>query len=81
MKALRRIALTELQVMFYSPIAWFILIIFLFQVVMAFNGSYEKSVLLQDTGRQLKNLTGGTYFDPMFGFFKKLLSYLSLYIP
>ena len=81
MKALRRIALTELQVMFYSPIAWFILIIFLFQVVMAFNGSYEKSVLLQDMGRQLKNLTGGTYFDPMFGFFKKLLSYLYLYIP
>ena len=81
MKALRRIALTELQVMFYSPIAWFILIIFLFQVVMAFNSGFEGRVAAQDMGRDLYALTSGIYMNPMFGFFKKLLSYLYLYIP
>ena len=81
MKALKRIALTELQVMFYSPIAWFILIIFLIQVSMAFNGSFAGVVAASEMGRGLYNLTSGVFYNPMFGMFARLLSYLYLYIP
>ena len=81
MKALKRIALTELQVMFYSPIAWFILIIFLIQVSMAFNGSFAGQVAASEMGRELYNLTTNVFYHPMFGMFRKILSYLYLYIP
>ena len=81
MKALKRIALTELQVMFYSPIAWFILIIFLIQVSMAFNGSFARWVSAAEMGRNMSNLTNMVYFNPMYGCFRKILSYLYLYIP
>ena len=81
MKALKRIALTELQVMFYSPIAWFILIIFLVQVVMAFNGNYGGKVTSVELGYNLSNLTNEIYYSPFGGLFKRVLSYLYLYIP
>ena len=51
MKAIKRIALTELQTMFYSPIAWFILIIFTFQACMAFVDVFNGYVVAQELGR------------------------------
>ena len=40
MKTAFNIARVELQVLFYSPIAWFILIMFTFQVGMLFCPSF-----------------------------------------
>ena len=47
MKALKRIALTELQVMFYSPIAWFILIIFL-KIILHIGISHSPTEMNQE---------------------------------
>ena len=57
MKAIKRIALTELQTMFYSPIAWFILIIFTFQASMTFVNAFEGYVVSQELGRYVYNVT------------------------
>ena len=41
MRMIVRIAKTELQSLFYSPIAWFVLVIFTFQCGLAFMESFE----------------------------------------
>lgn len=77
MKTIRKIALTELQSLFYSPIAWLVLIIF---TVMGFNNFTEVMggvVRAQDLGHHRANITFETYY----GFFETISSYLYLYIP
>lgn len=82
MKAIKRIALTELQTMFYSPIAWFILIIFTFQACMAFVDVFNGYVVAQELGRSVRNVTLGTFANPWNnGIFIVMQSYLYLYIP
>ena len=82
MKAIKRIALTELQTMFYSPIAWFILIIFTFQASMTFVNAFEGYVVSQELGRYVYNVTMGTFTSPWRGgLFPEIQGYLYLYIP
>ncbi|WP_415988474.1 Gldg family protein [Butyricimonas virosa] len=82
MKAIKRIALTELQTMFYSPIAWFILIIFTFQASMTFVNAFEGYVVSQELGRYVYNVTMGTFTNPWRGgLFPEIQGYLYLYIP
>jgi ABC-2 type transport system permease protein len=81
MKALKRIALTELQVMFYSPIAWFILIVFMVQAAMAYCGAFETPVKTQDLGYAPYDVTAMVYASSWGGFFTSIQSYLYLYIP
>ncbi|GHT60511.1 hypothetical protein AGMMS50239_09630 [Bacteroidia bacterium] len=79
-KITRKIAQTELQVLFYSPIAWFILIIFTFQAAMSFTDGFASFVQRQEMNYFNGNLTmfllGGRN-----GLFTSMQSYLYLYIP
>jgi ABC-2 type transport system permease protein len=75
MKKIYKIAHTELQTLFYSPIAWLILVIFAVQTGMAFTSSYEQVLKHQMMG---DHYSGITFY--IFNF-KKMLDYLYLYIP
>ena len=72
-----KIAKTELQMLFYSPIAWLVLIIFTFQCGLIFTGSVTMIEKQQAMG-----------YDPMFisssifgRLFYEVQNYLFLYIP
>lgn len=80
MRTLLKITKTELSVLFYSPIAWLILIVFAFQMGMAYcNGFYEE-LRYQSLGYSPFSLTSellGGYG----GVFATMLQNLYLYIP
>lgn len=80
MKTIFKIARTELQKLFYSPVAWLILVIFAFQVAMGFTTLYEGMIRRQSLGWSLYNVTGNT-FGGMMGMFTNVQTYLYLYIP
>jgi ABC-2 type transport system permease protein len=84
MKTILRIAKLELSTLFYSPIAWFLLIVFLFQCGMAYTGGIENFVTYQELGGQyLQYLTFLTLkiFGPPFGMFPTIIGKLYLYLP
>lgn len=84
MKTILKIARTELALLFYSPIAWFLLIAFLFQAGLAYTSEIEGILTQQDMGgRGLKYLTFLTSrtFAPPFGIWPQLVSKLYLYLP
>lgn len=80
MKIIYRIALAELQSLFYSPVAWLILIVFTIQCSFAFTGVVDANVVRKAMGYGVGNLTLDIYAE-MHGFFKTLQEYLYLYIP
>lgn len=52
MRAIYKIAKTELQMLFYSPIAWLLLLCFVLQTVVYYTGMFESFVLdVENTGR------------------------------
>ena len=52
MRAIYKIAKTELQMLFYSPIAWLLLLCFIFQTVFFYTGMLEGFVLdVENSGR------------------------------
>jgi ABC-2 type transport system permease protein len=84
MKTTLKIARTELALLFYSPIAWFLLIAFLFQAGLAYTGAIEGTLTQQDMGgRNLQYLTFLTSrtFAPPYGIWPQLVSKLYLYLP
>lgn len=81
MRIIRNIALTELQTLFFSPVAWFILIIFTFQSGMYYTSSlFEGWVRAQDMNYSMNNLTL-QMFGGNNGLFTTVQGYLYLYIP
>ena len=80
MRTTYKLAKTELQVLFYSPVAWLILIIFTFQCGFLFTESYDAMVRKQALGWQLYTATLST-FGGFAGLFTKVQTYLFLYIP
>ena len=80
MKTIFKIAKTELQTLFYSPIAWLILIIFTFQCSMAFSDLMGGMVRRASLGYGNYNVTLGLYAGTR-GLFTAVQSYLYLYIP
>lgn len=80
MKKIYKIAKLELSLLFYSPVAWLILIVFLVQCGMIFTGLLDAKETSQLLGGNLKNLTvdifGGNH-----GFFTAIQNKLYLYIP
>ncbi|SEO19913.1 ABC-2 type transport system permease protein, partial [bacterium A37T11] len=83
MRTIFRIARVELSTLFYSPIAWFLLILFFVQVAMAYVGKVESYVTQQELGRPLQNLTFSFFANPQSRgiFIADVLSNLYLYIP
>ena len=74
-------AKTELQMLFYSPIAWIILVVFMVQCGMLFSHIMNEYVLSKEMGYSLSSLSYTTFAHPYKGFFIKIQSYLYLYIP
>ena len=75
------IARTELQMLFYSPVAWLLLVVFTVQAAMAFNGQVAGSVSAQEMGYPLEGLTYSIFSRPWGGVFTELQGYLYFYIP
>lgn len=80
MKTIFRIAKTELSTLFYSPVAWLILVIFAFQTGMAFSDVFGGQLRSQALGYGLWGVTSSVYTGWM-GIFTGMLKNLYLYIP
>ncbi|SFC26985.1 ABC-2 type transport system permease protein [Parapedobacter composti] len=81
MKKSLQIARTELSILFFSPIAWLLLVIFTIQGGVAFTdflASWEASQQLQGTANV--SLTQEVFSDSK-GFFATMRQYLYLYLP
>ena len=84
MKTIVNIARTELALLFYSPIAWFLLVAFTFQAGLAYTGAIENYLISQEMGgRGLEYLVFLTskVFAPNRGIFPGLVRNLYLYLP
>lgn len=80
MKIIFKIAKAELQVLFFSPIAWLILILFTFTASTDLVGILKQLVQNVAMGFPLYNLTG-TLFSSWEGIYSAVQSNLYLYIP
>lgn len=80
MKTIYNIAKTELKVLFYSPVAWLILVIFTFQSAFLFTGIFENYVNIKHLGYTLNKATIGI-LGGWGGLFTKIQAYVYLYIP
>lgn len=84
MKTVLRIAKTELRTLFYSPIAWFLLIAFLVQCGMAYISGLDGSARTQEMGGMgLEYMTRLTdrIFASKGGVYSVVMQTLYLYIP
>jgi ABC-2 type transport system permease protein len=84
MKTIFKIAKTELALLFYSPIAWFLLVAFLFQAGLTYTGEIENYLISQEMGgrslQYLRFLTSNI-FAPPYGIWLSLVRNLYLYLP
>ncbi|CAM3449088.1 Gldg family protein [Flavobacterium chungbukense] len=80
MKTIYRIAKTELNTMFYSPVAWVVLVIFSIQSSWKFFGTVERFEKAQKIGEGLGNLSQ-TIFSGFSGLYTEMQNYLYLYVP
>lgn len=80
MKIIRKIALTELQSLFFSPIAWLIIIIFSVQSYVGFMDMIGATLRNQETNQVLSNLTV-RLFGLRTSLFPAVTGYLYLYLP
>lgn len=80
MKTIYKIAKAELKTLFFSPIAWLILVIFTFQSALIFTDIFDGMVRRQIIGWRLYMATLST-FAGIQGTFTIVQNYLYLYIP
>ena len=80
MKTIFQIAKMELQKMFYSPIAWLVLIIFGVQAGLFFGRGLESLVRTIELGQEVGNLTYNM-FSSKNGVFNTSLRNIYLYLP
>ncbi len=84
MKKIFKIARTELRSLFYSPIAWFLMIVFLIQCALAYTNLLDNNARTQEMGgRGLDYMTDLTsrIFTGRGGIFSSVMQNLYLYIP
>jgi ABC-2 type transport system permease protein len=80
MKIIFKIAKTELQKIFYSPVAWLILVIYTFQAGSFFTDTVTQAVKANELGFNALGLTGKFFTGP-FSVFPQIDKYIYLYIP
>lgn len=80
MKNILRIARIELSQLFYSPVAWIVLLVFIFQSGWQYSSLLERMERAQQMGQQSGDLTNW-FFSGFMGLFPKMQEYLYLYIP
>ncbi len=82
MKTIYRIAKTELFTLFYSPVAWLVLVIFAFQANLAFSDFFCSQLKSKSLGYPLWDITNGIFTGGLgLGLFTKMQSVLFLYMP
>ncbi len=83
MNIITRIARTELATLFYSPIAWFILVVFSFLVASNFANGMEGAILSWvNPYPNTENHSESFYFFlGNYGFLNKIVQNLYIYIP
>ena len=80
MRKISKIARTELQTLFYSPIAWLILLVFTFQCCLVFTQEMEGYARSQELGYGVYSITSRLYAS-WTGVFSNVQNYLYLYMP
>jgi ABC-2 type transport system permease protein len=80
MKTTIRLARLELSMLFYSPIAWLVLIVFAFQSGLTFTDKLKLYVGWQEAGSRLNFITSSIFSGPT-GFFAEIQKNVYLYIP
>lgn len=84
MKTIYRVAATELRTLFYSPIAWFLMIVFLIQCGYVYFSALQGYVGTQEAGgmglQYMKAVTEGVFLNTS-GLFGQVMRQLYLYIP
>ncbi|MCI9843572.1 Gldg family protein [Flavobacterium pectinovorum] len=80
MKTIYRIAKTELNTMFYSPVAWVVLVIFSIQSSWKFFDTIERFERAQKIGENIDDLSK-IIFSGFSGLYTELQNYLYLYVP
>ncbi len=80
MRRIFKIAKAELFTLFYSPIAWMILVVFAFQTGMAFVEHLQEILRSKEIGFGNSFITA-TIFSGEIGLFKTVQGYLYLYMP
>lgn len=85
MKTIIRIAKTELSMMFYSPIAWLLSIVFLFQCALTYTKLIDPWLIRQELGgvylKGMKYLTSYIFATFPDGFFLDVFKKVYLYLP
>lgn len=82
MTTIVRIARAELASLFYSPVAWLVLVVFCFQSALQFTGTLNTFLTAQLIGAELNNLTQRIFVNPAAGgLLADVQSKLMLYIP
>jgi ABC-type transport system involved in multi-copper enzyme maturation, permease component len=83
MKTIFRIAKLELNTLFYSPIAWFLSVVFLFQCALAYTSVLQHLLTYQEIGGyQLKFLDYSTFqVFGLYGLYGDVLRKAYLYLP
>ncbi|WEK33645.1 MAG: Gldg family protein [Candidatus Pseudobacter hemicellulosilyticus] len=82
MKTIYRIAKAELGYLFYSPLAWLVLIVFLFQSALQFTSLLQQYESSQQVGYALHSMTRQLFTNPYApGIFMAAKYNLYLYIP
>ncbi|MDD4639494.1 MAG: Gldg family protein, partial [Bacteroidales bacterium] len=76
-----KIARTELQILFYSPVAWLILIVFTIQASMEFTEVLEVYVEFQSLNYPIRDLSMIIFGNTDWGAFVDIQKHLYLYIP
>ncbi|PXZ43978.1 ABC transporter [Sanguibacteroides justesenii] len=80
MRKIYKIAITELRTLFYSPVAWLILVIFTVQAAMSYTGLID-TMLTQQFSRPLWYSIVRELFTRSFSLYPTMLGNLYLYIP
>ena len=81
MKRTLQVAGSELKNLFYSPIAWFVLIVFIIQSSIVFTGALGSMEQSQSLGANFSNLTDSLIAASSNGLLPAIVDKLYLYIP
>lgn len=81
MKTIYNIAKNELRQLFYSPIAWILLVIFFVQCGMAFSEVMSVLIRIKALGQGIASVTNQIFQDNWNGVYPNILGYLFIYIP
>jgi len=81
MKTIYNIAKNELRQLFYSPIAWILLVIFFVQCGMAFSEVMSMLMRVKLLGHGLSSVTSQIFIDSWNGVYPGIQGYLFIYIP